>query len=190
MPLSKTLALIKEYKMNELSKAQIALLATLIGWVLGQGAEIFRSKIKDRKIKKALLSELSDVSSKLKLNMELCERTLAAINGGMEGVTVFPQPILMPIYTNKYSDACMLFSSSQREGLNVAFSHILAINKRLESVSNKDPKTKLTEIYIDIIWAQEAIEYYFAHKGERQLRDDEEKLNKINDKFTSIIGMF
>ena len=171
--------------MDNLTKAQIALLATLLGWLLGQGAELIRSYLKNRVIKKALLAELSDILNKLKLNTELCEKSITALNEGLKGVTVYPQPILLPIYNNKYSEACMLFNAKQRESLNVIYSHILAINKRLDSPNNNDSATRLFEIFVDSIWAQESIKYFFSHNGSKQLRDDDDVLKNINEKFST-----
>lgn len=62
--------------MIELSKSETALLAVILGWFLGQGAELFKSYIARKKMLKAFYFELDDILDHLNESKERCKSGL------------------------------------------------------------------------------------------------------------------
>ncbi|MBE0365740.1 hypothetical protein PULV_b0388 [Pseudoalteromonas ulvae UL12] len=172
--------------MDNLSKAEIAILSVFLGWFLGQGAEFIKSFIKQRRTLKALYLELSDMSEHLKNSKNRCAKSLCEFLDNQNGI-ILPQPVSTPIYDNFYKDICMKLTSEQRKTCHQIYAHAISFNNKLselsEQVDKSDIPNKLIEAHIDAAWAHELIDHFIEHDGKSSLLENKDKVDQINDGF-------
>ncbi|SFM70952.1 hypothetical protein [Marinobacter zhejiangensis] len=168
--------------MEELSKSTVTLLGVVVGWLLGQGSELLRSHLKNRKLVGALNAELKDLQAHLEKSMERCAKSINTDDAPR--ATIWPHAITHPIYTQYYPEICLHITSDQRLSINSIYGHIATFNQRLAGdYAPQAIKRGLFLAYVDAKWAYELIDYYFRHNGKRNLADDEAKIREINADF-------
>ncbi|WP_133472016.1 hypothetical protein [Paraglaciecola marina] len=171
--------------MEELSKAEITLLGVVIGWVLGQGAELLRIYFKNKKLIKALNSELIDMDVRLEKALARCIQSIEGADNPR--ATIWPSAITHPIYTEYYPEICLNIKSDQRHSIDAIFGHMNTYNQRLaDSYDPKNIKSGLLLVYVEAKWASELIKYHFLHKGKKELTNDKKKILEVNQCFQNL----
>ncbi|MBH0027333.1 hypothetical protein I6F53_10060 [Pseudoalteromonas sp. SWN29] len=171
--------------MIELSKSETALLAVVLGWFLGQGAELFKSYIARKKMLKAFYSELDDILDHLNQSKEKCE---SGLKNARYKTVMCPQKIIRPVYDSYYKDIYTSLTPSKRKAINKIHGHVTSFNQRLVAIdeSFNNLELKFLAAYIDALWAAELIKHLKDFNGTKELKDDEDKITLINTEIQNL----
>lgn len=98
---------------DDLMKLSIALSAAMVGWLLAQVSAELRSYLHRRKVRKALLSELSDIYKDADRRLKLYERKLQLF--GAKGLDTGGEvAIRNPIFEHYFKDVVLSLNQAQR----------------------------------------------------------------------------
>ncbi|UJQ27772.1 hypothetical protein [Lysobacter gummosus] len=114
-------------------KVLIALASIALGWLLAQGTELVKSKFKARRIKKALLTELTDLRVHLERTRLSCMRGLQvfAIMGIQPAVTV---KLSHRVFESQYVNAFVELTHAQRNSYELTHSMIDSVNSSIDGL--------------------------------------------------------
>jgi len=114
-----------------ISKVALALIAVVLGWTLSQATEFAKTRFRSRRIKKALLMELSDIKIHLQRICAATERNLQifAIDGIEPSVST---KISHRMFELKYPDVFVQLSHAQRNSYETTHAAVEAVNANLD----------------------------------------------------------
>lgn len=171
--------------MESFSKAEVAILSVLLGWILGQGAELIKAWTKRRSLVKAFKTELHDLKSHLEESKRFCIKGMDGLKKG-DPALVWPQNAVKPIYDNYYKDICILLKETDRRMVNHIFGHIAGFHETIDkSNTSKNAMLCYYQLLNDIFWAIGTIECYLEGKS-NVLNEDEVKYQKIKSELIEL----
>ena len=119
-------------------KLLIGLASVGVGWVLAQFTSVAKDWLYARRIRKALLEELSELKSELDRTLMILSRQLQI--HGIEGIdNEAPVPISNHIFSNYYKDAVLTLNKEQRISYQLINTLIGTLN---DGLSNHKEHTK------------------------------------------------
>ena len=92
--------------------------------------------------------------------------------------------ITIDIYTS--------LTPSERKAINQIHGHVTSFNQRLVAIDNNfnNLKLKFLAAYIDALWATELILNLTDFNGMKELKDDKDRINLINEEIQCLIKQY
>lgn len=108
-------------------KILIAILSIALGWLLAQGTELIKTFLRERKIKKALFIELTDIRDDIG-NLKTYYFNLLAEYGCGRVAGGKPVPLSNRIFKNHFDEIAIKLNQTQRRAYEIVHAFIDTIN--------------------------------------------------------------
>ncbi|OZB36239.1 MAG: hypothetical protein B7X44_06845 [Halothiobacillus sp. 15-55-196] len=145
-----------------IEKLLIGLASVVVGWILAQFTSVAKDRLYARKIRKALLEELSELKSELDRTVMILSRQLQI--HGLEGIdNVAPVPISNHIFSNYYKDAVLTLNKEQRISYQLINTLIGTLN---DSLSNHKEHTESLQSQTMRVGKESLTKSDYRHWGE------------------------
>ncbi|MFC4258871.1 hypothetical protein ACFOZ5_07485 [Marinobacter lacisalsi] len=174
-----------------MSKFEIALSATLFGWLLAQGTEYIRYTIKLRSKKLAIVEEMREIKSLLQEGAKSALNS--ALSYGKEGkITVsLGSTLTTPVFNAFYHEVAHEFDNWQRYNIRTFYNCLQHYNSVIEWVQNLKSKSathnevifKLFEGYKQASICVAYLDGCEDSGGKERITDDSASLKKLQAEF-------
>lgn len=177
-----------------MDRLQVALIALIVGWGLSQLTEVVKSKLKNKKLKKAISLELNDMEELLAERTRTAKKSALNYGHNNNYTCSLGAPISTLVLDAFYSDVADSFTIEQRYNIRVFKDHLRAYNSIIDwiekntsgSAKQNEIVFKLFEAYKQTAFAHEYIKAANGQGGREKISDDHDNLNKLRNEFKSL----
>jgi hypothetical protein len=177
-----------------MDRLQVALIALVVGWGLSQLTEVVKSKLKNKRLKRAISLELNDMEELLAERVRSAKESALNYGHNNNYALSLGAPMSTPVLDAFYSDVADIFIKEQRYKIRVFKDHLRAYNSIVDWVENNSSCSatqneivfKLFEAYKQTAFAHEYIKAANEQGGREKIGDDHDNLNILRNEFKAL----